>query len=133
MKIRILAAVILLPLLLLVLLALPSWGTGILLSLMCAVGAYELLYGTGLVKHPRILAYSMLTAFLVGVWCTFGRSHVWGVTGAFVFCCLLFSEMLLSKAKLRFEKILVAVAAGLLIPYLLQKDRSVLPHLSFVI
>ena len=119
MKIRILAAVVLLPLLLLVLLALPSWGTGILLSLMCAVGAYELLYGTGLVKHPRILAYSMLTAFLVGIWCTFGRSHVWGVAGAFIFCCLLFSEMLLSKAKLRFEKVLVAVAAGLLIPYLL--------------
>lgn len=119
MKTRVIAAAVLLPLLLIVLLVLPSWGVGVLLSLMCAVAAFELLYGTGLVKHPRLIAYSMLTAAFVGVWCMLGCSHVWGVTGAFIFCCLLFGEMLMSKAKLRFEKVLVCVAAGLLIPYLL--------------
>ena len=119
MKTRIIAAAVLLPLLLIVLLVLPSWGTGVLLSAMCAVGAFELLQGTGLVKHPRLIAYSVLTAALLGIWCTFGAPYVWGLAGAFAFCCLLFGEMLLAKTKLRLEKVMICVAAGLLVPYLL--------------
>ena len=119
MKTRILAAVVLIPVLLIILFVLPSWGTGALFAIMCAIGAFELLWGTKLVRHPRLILYSVITAALVSLWCTFGSSHVWGVAGAFVFCCLLFGEMLLSKAKLHFEKILVCVAGGLLIPYLL--------------
>ncbi len=119
MKTRILAAAVLLPLLLIVLLVLPGWGIGIFMSLVCAVAAYELTFGTGLVKHPRLVAYTALAALLMGIWCTFGCSYVWGLTLVVAFCCVLFGELLLSKAKLRFEKILVCIGGGLIIPYLL--------------
>ena len=54
MKTRILVAAIGLPLLLVVVLALPSVATAILLSAMCVIGCYELFYGTGLCRHIRI-------------------------------------------------------------------------------
>ena len=60
MKTRILSAVILLPLLLIIVLVLPKIVTAILFGLMAALAAYELLYGTGLVRHRRMLIYSMV-------------------------------------------------------------------------
>jgi CDP-diglyceride synthetase len=61
----------------------------------------------------------MVAAFCVALWNQFGSPHGWGLAGGLVFSSLLFGEMLISKAKLPFEKILVCLAAGLLIPYLL--------------
>ncbi len=119
MKTRIIAAAVLLPLLLVVLLALPVIFTALLLSAMCAVGAYELLWGTDLVKHPRLIAYSVLMAALVAIWCYFGSPYVWGLVGSLCLCFLLFGEMLISKAKLPFEKVMLCLAAGLLVPWLL--------------
>ncbi len=119
MKTRIIAAAVLLPLLIVVLFVLPPIFTTVLLALVCAVGAYELLWGTGLLQHPRLIAYSMLMAALVAIWCYLGSPYAWGLTGSLCFCFLLFGEMLFSKAKLPFEKVLLCVAAGLLNPYLL--------------
>ncbi len=119
MKTRILAAVVLVPLLLLVLFALPPIFTAVLFSVMCAIGAYELLWGTGLVKHPRLIAYSALIGASVAIWCYFGCPYVWGMLGGLAFCFLLFGEMLISKAKLPFDKVLLCIGAGLLVPYLL--------------
>ena len=119
MKRRIIAAAILLPLLLVVLFVLPPIFMTLLLGVACAIGAYELLLGTGLLKHPRLVIYAMLMAFLVPLWCYFGCSHAWGLVGGLVFCALLFGEMLLSKAKLRLEKVLLCIGAGLIVPYLL--------------
>ena len=119
MKIRIMAAAVLLPLLLVVLIALPPIGTGIMLAAMSAVAAIELLWGTKLVRHPRLIAYTVIAAAVTGVWCYLECPYGWGLLGALVFCCLLWGEMLAAKGKLRFEKVLVCVAGGLLIPYLL--------------
>lgn len=119
MKTRIIAAVALLPLLLAVLVFLPPVCTAVLLALMSAVAAYELLWGTGLLKHPRLVVYTMVAAAAVCIWCGFGMPYVWGYVGALCFCFVLFGEMLLSHAKLPFDKILLCMAGGLLIPYLL--------------
>lgn len=119
LKIRILAAVVLLPLLLIILILLPPLFTGILLSVMCAIAAYELLWGTKLVRNPRLVAYTVIAAAVTGIWCSFGSPYGWGLAGGLAFCCLLWGEMLLAKTKLHFEKVLVCVAGGLLIPYLL--------------
>ncbi len=119
MKTRIITSVVLIPLLLVVLFALPPVFTAVLLALMCAIGAYELLWGTGLVKHPRLIAYSMLMAFFVAIWCYFGSPYGWGLAVGLCFSFLLFGEMLLSKAKLPFDKVMLCIGAGLLVPYLL--------------
>ena len=119
MKTRIIAAVVLLPLLLLVLLVAPTIVTAILFSVICAIAAYELMGGTGLVKHPRLIVYSVLSAALVPIWCWFGCDPALAEAGILVFFCLLFMELMLSSMKLRFEKMAVSAFAGILIPYML--------------
>ena len=64
MKTRIIAAVVLLPLLLIIVLALPKVFTAILFGVMAAIAAYELLSGTGYVRHIRLVSYAMIMAFL---------------------------------------------------------------------
>ncbi len=118
MKTRVIAAVVLLPLLLLVVLAAPKVITAILFGIMTSISAYELLWGTAIIKHPRLLAYSMATAFAVAMWSYFG-STAWLQLGILVFFVLLFAEMMISRMKLPFEKVIVCFAAGVLIPYLL--------------
>ena len=119
MKTRILASVVLLPLLLVVLIALPPIYTAILLAAMSAVAAYELLWRTGLVKHPRLVTYTMIEAVFIAIWCGFGCPYVWGLLGILIFVFALFGEMLVAHTKLRFEKVMICMAGGLLVPYLL--------------
>lgn len=119
MKIRIIAAVALLPLLLVVVLLLPGVCTAVLVGLMGAVGAYELMMGTNLAKEIRLVIYSAVAALLVPIWCYYGMPHIWGLLGMLVFVCLLFGELLLSKAKLPVRSIALSIVAGLLIPFFL--------------
>ena len=97
----------------------PVIVTAILFSLVCALSAYELLYNTGLVKHVRLVAYSAIVAALVPIWCYFGMNHTWGLAVILLFTVLLFSEVMISDLKLRFDKICLCFVSGLLIPYLL--------------
>lgn len=119
MKTRIITSIITLPLLLLVLIVLPPLFTALLLMAMCAVAAYELLWTTGYVRQVRLLIYTMAAAVCTALWSYLGSSHGWGLAGILLFSVALFGEMLLSKAKLPFSKIVTCFVGGLLIPYLL--------------
>ena len=119
MKTRVIAAAALLPLLLLAVLLAPKIVTAVLFGLMASVGAYELLYGTGIVKQKRLILYSMLMAFGVAMWSYFSIADVWVQLAVIVLFILLFSEMMASKMQLQFEKVIVCFAAGVLIPFLL--------------
>ncbi len=119
MKKRVIAAAVLLPLLLLVLLALPKILTAILIGLMGAVGAYELLIGTGLVKNKRLFVYTAVLAFLVAIWCGTGMEYSWALLGILLFCAALFGEVLISHAHVAFTQIAICLCGGLLIPFLL--------------
>lgn len=118
LKTRIIVSASLLPILVAVLLAPPIFG-GILIGLLGAVAAYELLWNTALVKHPRLVAYTMAFAVAQGVWTALGSAQVWGLAGVICFAGLLFMELLLARTKLSFEKTTVCLFAGLLIPYFL--------------
>lgn len=119
MKTRIIAAVALLPLLLLIVLAAPKIFTAILFGLMAAVAAFELLKGTGLVKNTRLTVYSMAMALYVCIWCGLKLGYAWLLLGVLLFWVALFAEMMLSDMKLRFEKLAACFVAGLLLPILL--------------
>jgi len=119
MKTRIITAAVLLPLLLAIVLVAPKIVTAILFGLMAALGAYELLYNTGLVRHVRMVIYSMVMAFFVCLWSFYGASHPWALVGTLLLASLLFMEMMLSHVKIHFDKAAICLAAGLLIPYLL--------------
>ena len=118
MKTRIIAAVALLPLLLIVVLILPKIFTAILFGVMAAIGAYELLAGTGFVRHIRLVVYAMVMAFLTAILSYYGLPHQWSALAVLVFAAVLFAELMASHTKLRFEKIALCFAAGILVPYL---------------
>ena len=119
MKTRVIAAVALLPLLLLVVLVAPKFCTGILFGLMAAIAAYELLMGTGLVKHPRLCIYAMICAFWCVLWCSLGIGYAWLALGVLVFWIALFAETMAAEMKLAFDKIAVCLAGGVILPLLL--------------
>lgn len=118
MKTRLLTAAIALPVLLIILLALPKVVAAIIFGLMFALVAYELLMSAGFVKNLRLVIYAMVMALLVALWSYFGCSQVWATAGILLFSAALFVEMMISHIKLRFEKIALCVVGGVLIPFL---------------
>lgn len=119
MKTRLISAAVLLPVLCLVIWVLPEIIAALLLGVMCAIAAYELLSGTGMVKHIRLICYSMAAAFLVSVWSHFGMNRAWGMLGLLIFFGGMFAEMMCNHVKVRFEKICNCVVAGIIVPLLL--------------
>ena len=118
MKTRILAAAVLLPLLLIIVLVLPKVCTAVLFSLMAAIAAYELMQGTKLVNHPRLTVYAMISAFIVPIWGFFGQVYAWALLGTIAFVALMYMELLLSKGKLPYANVAIAFMAGIVIPFL---------------
>ena len=127
MKKRILAAAVLVPVLLIVLYALPKVVAAVVVSLICGIGAYELLYRTGLVKHLRLVIYSVVFAAAVPLVDFFGLGALWTRFGVLAFFGLMFMEMMLSHTKLRLEKVALCFFGALVVPSLLS---AMLPNLA---
>ena len=119
MKTRILVAAVGLPLLLLIVLALPSVGTAILVAAMCILAVYELLIGAGFCKHVRIFAYASAMALAVCLWSWLDLPRALGMIAVLVFFAALFGELLAAHAALSFKTVCCAAFAGLAVPYLL--------------
>ena len=119
MKTRVIAAAVLVPVMLLIVLAAPKIVAAVVFGLLLAIGAYELLYGTELVRHPRLVAYSAAMAFAVCLWSYFGAVHAYAVLGILIFFIALFAEMMSDHVKIRIEMLALCIVAGLVIPYLL--------------
>ena len=119
MKTRIRSAVILLPILCLVLWVLPKVVAAVLVGVMSAIAAYELLVGTGYVRHKRLMIYCTLSAFAVAMWSHFDADQTLGTLAILIFVSVLFGEMMFNHVKVRFEKICICLVAGILVPYLM--------------
>lgn len=119
MRKRLITAAILVPLLFVMLYALPKLVTAIVFSLFCAVAAYELLFNCKLMQHPRLVIYSMIAAALIPLCSYFGMNMAWLLAEILLFTALLFMEIMLSDLKLRFERVGVCYVAGLVFPFML--------------
>ena len=118
MKTRLLTAAALIPVLLVVVMFLPKLVMTIILALFSALAAYELLYATGLLRQTRLMVYTMVSAFLMPLYYYFEFQEAIGLLGMLAFISVLFVEMLRNHVRVRFESIVLCLAAGLLIPYL---------------
>lgn len=119
MKTRIITAAVLTPLLLLFLIALPIMCTVLLFGAICAVAAYELLMGTGLVKQIRLVIYAGVMAFSTALWSCYGLNFYWALCAVLLFGIALFVELLISKCKLSLKSLSLTFLAGTLLPFLL--------------
>jgi len=118
-KTRIIAAVALLPLLLGIVLLLPKICTAILFGLMAAIGAYELLHNTGLVKHSRLVWYAVIMALFVSLWGSVVTAYPMILLGVLAFFSILFGELLRNHTQVSFQDLAYTFVAGCILPYLL--------------
>ena len=119
MKKRVIAAVVLIPLLLLLALVAPEWIAAVAMGLLLSIAVYEMLYRTGIIRHARLLLYSMVMAFAVTMWSYLGAIHAYLQLLMLVFTLLLFAEMMMDHVKVRFEMLGASFLGGFLMPYLL--------------
>ena len=116
---RTITGVALIAVLVVVLLFLPAWCAGVLVSLMVAQAADELLKATGLVANPHLQGVAVVTAVNVVWWCFFGMNYPWALGILLVFVTLCFAQLLRSHGQLPFAQVAITMVAGLLIPFLL--------------
>ena len=119
MKTRIISAAILVPILFLLALVAPVGVAAVVVGVLMAIAAYEILYRTGLVKRPRLVIYSCIMAFALCMWSYLGAAHAYLVILLVVFYILMFSEMMMDHVKVHFEAVSMCFVGGGLIPYLL--------------
>lgn len=124
MKSRLLVAAVGIPLLLVIIFLCPPVVTALAISLLCAIGARELLETTGIVTHRGIVAVSMVVAFLVPVWSYLGGACfrdletqiLVGAIGLFLFVLVLFVLAMADYPNVKFAGVTGAVIAGVVIP-----------------
>ena len=119
MKTRVIAAVVLLPLLLLVVLFAPKVCIAVLFGLMAAIGAFELLRGTGFVPELRLNIYAAVMAFWTCLWCGLTLGYAWLLAAVLLFWVVLFAEMMFGGMKMPVQKIFVCFVGGVMLPLLL--------------
>ena len=116
---RTVTGVALIAVLVVVLLLMPAWCTCVLLSVMVALAADELLKATGLVDNIHLLGGAVVMAVNVVWWCFYGMIYPWALCVLLVFVGLCFAELLRSHGQLPFQQVAVTMVAGLMIPFLL--------------
>lgn len=119
MKTRIISAAVLVPVLFIILLAAPEIMAALVLGMLLAIAAYELLYRTGLVKQMRLVSYCAAMAFATSMWSYWGAARAYFLLMLMVFYGLMFMEMMLDHIKIHFETVGMCFVAGVIIPYLL--------------
>lgn len=118
MTMRIISAIVLLPLFLIVLFVLPPVFLVTLVAAIAAVGSWELLYGTGIVKNVRLAIYASVTAFVMVFIEYFGLAQQWTLLTVVVFTMLVFAELMISHMEIGFEKAAVCLTGGLVMAFL---------------
>ena len=126
MKTRLTTAAVGVPLIVIILFVLPKIFAAIAFAAAAAIGAYELLWRTKLLKHPRLLVYSCVAAAAVCFWSYCKMQYTFGILIFLLFTVALFAEVLASGGKLRLEKIGICYFAGLIVPYLLSAGLRIL-------
>ena len=119
MKTRIIAAAVLVPVLLLLVLVVDKSIAAVVMGLILAIAAYELLYRTKLVMRPRLVIYSCAMAFLISMWSYMEAVHAYFMLLVILFFILMFSEMMMDHVKVRIEMLGLCFIAGVIIPYML--------------
>lgn len=125
MLVRILTAVVALPLLLAVIFFLPPVATAALFALFCMIAAYEMLWRTGILKRKWIVAYTavMAASVVMWSWCyackllSFEVLWLWALLSLFAYACLLFCGLLAKHKKIKFTALCAALFIGIVYPF----------------
>lgn len=126
MKTRTIAGVSMSAVLLLLVFFTPKGLTAVIYGVLMAIGAYELLYRTGLVQHSRLVIYSVVMAFCVTMWSYYNAIHAYLLLLILIFLIALFSEMMADHVKVRISMLGECILGGFLVPFLLSSVIRIL-------
>jgi len=126
MKTRILVALVGIPLLLIVLLVLPTIATGILIAAMSVVAVYELLIPTGLVKELKLVIVSAIMALFICLWSSGQQGWSTMLAALWIYFLAMFIVLIASRTKLPFDQICISAFAGIFIPLMLSALTRIL-------
>ena len=113
---RILTAVIWLPIVALLFAYAPIWCIALAISVLSAIGVYELLWATGFVRQKRLCGYSMAFAVLVPFWAYFGSDMHIFLAGLFLLAVVCFLDGMIHHARITFEMVSGALFGALIVP-----------------
>ena len=113
---RVIVAAIFIPIILAVVLLLPPVALSISFAVLSAIGVYELIWSTGLLKHPRLVVYAVVFAALVPVWAFFGSRPEPAAAALFLFVFVLFLEAMFGRHA-TFSQIAGVFFACVVIPF----------------
>ena len=117
MKQRILVAVVCVPVLLVIVLALPPIVFTALMMLLCAVGAWEILGPTKLLENKALQFAASVMAALVPLWCYFGCGFTAALAGLTLFALVLFCGLLRWHGSVSAAGLCAAFFAGVVMPF----------------
>lgn len=122
MKIRIIVAVIAIPLLLLLIFFAPLWAFSILVGLISAGAAYELLRCADKDMPLRFKIYASFVGLITPVACAFTEGSTVTNTAMYLLALVMFTELMLSfrgEEHIKLETVLQVIFAGGVMPLLL--------------
>ena len=121
MKTRIIVAAIAIPILLLVIFFAPLWAFAILVGIISAGAAWELLRCAASELHVRFRIYAMVFGMAIAVGSAFFEAHLIMLGGLFGIILICFVEMMFSfkKEPMKLEALMLVVFAGGIMPILL--------------
>ena len=122
MKNRLIVAAIGIPALLAVIFFTPIWGWGIVVAIMAAFCAWELLH-TAMPKFvPRFAVYAGVCGAAIVLGAAFGKSELVFKIAAYVLFVTMFVEMMISfhkSERIPFQDLALVFTAGIIIPWML--------------
>ncbi|MCL2366265.1 MAG: phosphatidate cytidylyltransferase [Oscillospiraceae bacterium] len=122
MKTRVLAAVILVPLIFIVLFFLPPYVLAGVISVICAISAYELLKAISGKQSLRILIYAISSAVIIPIGAYFGLTEIIFPAFFLLLMSLSFFEAIMAfqtHRSIAFSQVLIILFAGALIPLMM--------------
>lgn len=119
MKTRIIASLILAPLLVVLIIWAPILVDAIVIGLLAMVASYEMLYRTGLLRHVRLNIYSAIMAFGVSLWSYFDWNYGVILLAVLIFYMAVFGEMMIAHLELPIQNAFLCFLSGIVIPFML--------------
>ena len=127
---RVLTGVIGAPIIVLILIVAPKICSAIIFAAALAIGAYEIVWRTGLIKFPRLMIYTCAAAVAVCIWSYLKMQYTFGILIVMLFTLAMFGEVLLSSGRLRLEKLGVCYFGGMVVPFLLSATVRILTFVN---
>lgn len=116
---RIVTAVVFIPVILIIFYLLPPLAMALALAVICGIAAHEALVSTGFLKNRRVIWYSVILSAMVPLWIYRDINPKYLLPGLYVYVVFLFAEAIHSRKEIKLEQMGGTFFLSLFIPYFL--------------